>query len=227
MSKKVKIFIGIVLGIAALIAGISFLGGSDPVDVGTTPMPNSTGGTLSTTAIPGGAPGAMMPGQTGAAANEFAGLLSNINTITIDTSIFQNPAYKALRDYPVLLGTDVIGRINPFAPIGSDSGATTVTESLSVQTLAAGKVTATSAELGALVTLPDTANSSVVFQYGVSDTFGTSTTPVTITKTGTTLSTITGLTAGTKYFVQAVVVRGSSTTLGGVINFTTTAPVAR
>lgn len=223
MSKKVKIFIGIVLGITVIILAVTYLGGPEAGDA----VPLGTGGTLSSSAtVPGGATGAFTPGQAGVSANEFSGLLSSINTISIDTSIFQNPAYRALRDYPVLLGTDTIGRVNPFAPIGSDSSAIQ-NEVLATQTLAVGKIATTSAEFGALVTLPDTANSSLVFQYGTTDKFESTTSPVTITKTGTTLSTVTGLTPGTKYFVQAVVVRGSSTTLGGVVNFTTTATATR
>jgi len=223
MSKKFKIFVAIVLGIAAIIAAVSFLGGSSTDDADLSQVQSGTGGTLSTTALP---PGVTIPGQD-VSTNEFAGLLSSINTISIDTSIFQNPAYRALRDYPVLLGTDIIGRVNPFAPIGSDSGAATPTTTVSVQTLAPGKVTTTTAELGALITLPDVISTNVLFQYGPTDTFGNSTTPVTTTKTGTTLASVTGLTPGTKYFVQAVVVRGSSTTIGNVMTFTTQAAVTR
>ena len=223
MTKKTKIFIAIVLGIAAIIAAWSFLGGSTP-DTDIQTVPTGADGTLSTTATPF-AGGAVSTSQGSASANEFSGLLSNINAISIDTSIFQNASYRALRDYPVVLGTDIMGRPNPFAPVGSDSGSVTAT--VGVQTLAAGKIATTSAELGALVTLPDTTSGTIVFQYGTTDAFGSSTTPVDITKTGTTLATVTGLTPGTKYFVQAVVVRGSGTTVGNVMTFTTTAATLR
>lgn len=221
MSKKTKIFVAIVLGIAALIAAITFLGGSDSAEFTNTGISTSPAGVLSTSAIPF-SPGAL-PSTVGV--NEFSGLLSSISTISINTAIFQNPSYKALRDYPVVLGTDVVGRPNPFAPIGSDQLTTTALD-VAVQTLAAGKITATSAEIGAVVTLPDTMSATVVFQYGTTDTFGSSTTPVTIAQTGTSLATISGLLPATKYFVQAVVVRGSGTTIGNVMTFTTTQQTA-
>ncbi len=252
MSKKVKIFALVVVGLAAVIGAFSLFGGSSSDTSMSTPpttrTPGAASGLSTTAAPPGGMPGgipagvpggmpqgpvAMIPGgpigmptgmQTSAAANEFSGLLSSINSISIDTSIFQNPAYKTLRDYPVMLGTDIIGRINPFAPVGTDQSGGTSSTAVSVQTLSPGKVTSTGAELGATITLPDTLSTTVVFQYGISDTFGSTTTPVTITKTGTTLATVTGLSPGTKYFVQTVVVRGSSTTLGNVMTFTTAAP---
>lgn len=227
MGKKTKIFIGIVLGIATIIAAVSFLGGSSAPEDTFAPIQSGTGGTLSTTAGPVIPGGGMIPSQGTASANEFSGLLSSINTISIDTSIFQNASYRALRDYPVLLGTDVVGRQNPFAPIGSDSSQSEATSTVSAQTLSVGKITTSGAEFGALVTLPDISSSTVVFQYGLADTFGSSTPPITATKSGTVLVTVTGLTPATKYFIQAVVVRGSGTTLGNVVTFTTATATTR
>lgn len=223
MSKKTKIFVGIVLGLAALIGAMSFFGGSTSTpEENFGPVRSGTGGTLATSTTMGGIPGGgPLPSQGSGLANEFSGLLLSINTISIDTSIFQNPSYRALRDYPVILGTDVVGRVNPFAPIGSDIGQSTAADTVSVQTVSVGKITTVNAEFGAVVTMPETAAATVVFQYGTTDTFGMSSTPVNITKTGTVLTTVAGLLPATKYFVQAVVVRGSSTTLGTVVTFTT------
>ena len=243
MSKKVKIFALVVVGLAAVIGGFSLFGGGSVEEGPSAGIPRATGmpapsSGIATSATPGAMPGSMpggpvaglpggpvgMPnaGQTSVAANEFSGLLSSINSISIDTSIFQNTAYKTLRDYPVMLGTDIIGRINPFAPIGNDQvGSVAAGNAVVVQTLAPGKITTTGAELGATVTLPDTVPASVVFQYGISDTFGSTTSPLTLAKSGTPLVSVSGLAPGTKYFVQAVVVRGSSTTIGNVMTFTT------
>lgn len=241
MSKKVKIFALVVIVLALVIGAFSFFGNSSsstaqlPAQSRAPGTPAATSG-LSTTAVPpGGIPGplAAIPGgsmplpnsaQTSAAANEFSGLLSSVNSISLDVSIFQSLAYKTLRDYPVMLGTDIIGRINPFAPVGTDQvSASTMSSIVLVQTLSPGKVTATSAELGVSVTLPDSLSSTIVFQYGISDTFGSTTSLVTLSKSGTTLATIAGLMPGTRYFVQAVVVRGSTTTVGNIMTFTTAA----
>jgi hypothetical protein len=208
MNKKVKTFALIVLAIAAALGGYMVFGGAQKV------TPAATGTPLTSSAAAGGA-------AAGASANEFTSLLSNVNSITIDTSIFTNPAYKMLRDYPVDLGTDTVGRANPFAPVGTDVSVAQVT--LEAQTLAPGKITATSAEFGVLVTLPDTVPIAVVFQYGTSDAFGSTSTPISMTKSGTGLTTVTGLRPGTTYKVQAVAVRGSSTTNANTVTFTTLA----
>lgn len=219
MNKKVKIFAIVVIVIALVIWAVTTLGGPKTETV----TPINPGSALTTTA--GVRPAGPMPmggsQQPVAGGSEFSTLLSSVNSINIDTSIFTNPAYKTLRDYPVSLGTDTIGRTNPFAPIGSDQAAGTTTSSLEVQTLQPGKITATRAELGAQVTIPDTVPVSVVFNYGLTDTFGSATTPVTLTKSGTALVTITGLTPATQYLVKAVVVRGSVTTEGEILPFTT------
>lgn len=152
----------------------------------------------------------------------FSALLSSISSITLDTSIFSNPGYKALRDYPIALGTAIIGRPNPFAPIGTDTGSGQVTGSVvSVQTLTPSKVLSTSAQFGALVTTQSTSPSTVVFQYGTDDTVSSASSPINVTKSGTALFTVTGLTPGTTYYVKAVAVQGSGTATGTLISFTT------
>ena len=111
MSKKVKVFAIVILIITALIALSAYFG-------------NSTGSTTPKTVSPinssskvAGVPTAVITPTQG---NDFSAILSTVNGINIDTSIFSNPAYKTLRDYPVALGSDIVGRPNPFAPIGYD-----------------------------------------------------------------------------------------------------------
>ncbi len=217
MSKGVKIF-AIVIGIiAVIIAAVSFLGNNSPVE-NTTGLTSSAGTTL-----PGG--GGAVTTQTGDAS--FSTLLSSIKGITLDTSIFQNAGYKALRDYPVNLGTAIIGRQNPFAPIGVDSSSTQAPASMQLQTLAPGKILSTSAEFGAVVTSSSTDPVSVVFQYGTTDTFGSATPPTKVTKNGTALFTVTGLIPATTYYVEAVAVQGSVTATGTIMSFTTAAAPKR
>ncbi|MDB5255137.1 MAG: hypothetical protein JWL92_513 [Candidatus Nomurabacteria bacterium] len=207
MSKKVKIFAIVVGIIAVAILAFSYLGNNAPVA-------NTTG--LSTTA------GTAVTSANGTVpSGNFLQVLSTIDSITLDTSIFSNAGYKALRDFPLSLGTAVIGRQNPFAPIGSDSTGTTTVAPIQVQTLTPAKITSTSAEFGALVTTGSTAASTVVFQYGLNDTLGSATTPVKVTTSGTALFSVTGLTPATTYYVQAVAVQGSSTATGTIMNFIT------
>lgn len=44
-------------------------------------------------------------------------LLNQINSLKIDSTIFESPAYKSLIDYSVAIPERSIGRQNPFAPI--------------------------------------------------------------------------------------------------------------
>jgi hypothetical protein len=218
MSKKVKIFIVVIVVIAIIIFAVSYFGNSAPAASATPGLSSSAA--PATTAIPGG------PASDPAAGDgaNFSSLLSSINSITLDTSIFSDPAYKALVDNPVVLGTAIIGRVNPFAPIGSDAdnGPAPV---LQLQTLAPGKIISNSAEFGALVTVSNTLPTSVVFNYGTSDNFGSATAPVNVTNSGTALLTVTGLLPSTTYYVEAVAVQGSVTATGSIMSFTTTAPL--
>ena len=218
MSKKIKIFAIVILGLALIIWAMSNFGGS--ADAPTT-NPSSP---LSTSAT---APAVNRAATaTDTKPGDFQTILSTVKSITIDTSIFSNPAYRALRDHPVTLGTDIVGRSNPFAPIGTDSAVVGLDQP-TVQTLQPGKVTSTSAEFTAQVTLPTTAPVTVVFQYGTTDAFGSATTPQNVTKTGTSFATVTGLTPNTTYKVQAVIVQGSNTISGNTMTFSTTAATPR
>jgi hypothetical protein len=222
MSKPIKIF-AIIVGVVAVgLLGYTFLGNSSPTPAAT-PLSSSA-------MVPGAAPAALpggMPSAMPGAMNTFSNALAGINGITLDTSIFSNAAYKALRDYPLTLGTAVIGRQNPFAPIGADSGSVDISApAVTVQTLAPSKVLTTGATFGALVSASGAtaiAGTTVVFQYGTNDTLGSATTPVKVTKSGTALFTITGLTPATTYYVEAVAVQGSTTATGTIMTFTTAA----
>lgn len=208
MKKKLLFILIIVVAIGGVVVYLSA-----QQRMKNTPT-QTTGGLAVTTDA--GIPGGM--NLTPAPTDEFSSLLSNINRITIDTSLFQNSSYKALRDYPVTLGTDIVGRVNPFAPLGTDVGG--VSTAPVVQTLQPGKITATTGEFGATVSFVGDPV-GVVFEYGTSDTFGTTTTPVTLTKSGTALFTVKQLAPETTYFVRAVAVRGADTTTAQTMSFTT------
>ncbi len=218
MSKKVKIFaiVGIVL--AAIIAGVTFLGGS-----GSQPSsPANSSGIASSVERAAGVP---IP-QASSAPSEFSILLSTISSISIDTTLFTNSAYRALRDYPITLGVDTKGRPNPFAPIGVDSGAISgiapVTQ-VQFDTIQPAKVTATTAEFGAQGILSNAETATVVFEYGTNDLLGSATAPVPLGKNGTVLYRVTDLAPATTYYVRAVLAQGSITVPGNIMTFTTLA----
>jgi len=58
---------------------------------------------------------------------QVLGLLNQIQSLRIDTTIFNDPGYKTLRDYSVVIPPVNVGRPNPFAPlpgIGTNSSTT-------------------------------------------------------------------------------------------------------
>jgi hypothetical protein len=212
MNKKLKVFIFLIIIVLVGYFVFSYLNKAPETSKNISP--------LSSTSNPIPLPGNSNSTQQ-KSADEFSAILSTVKSITIDTSLFDNQAYKMLRDFPVSLGTDVIGRNNPFAPIGVGSNVS-ITEAVSIQTIQSGKITSTTAELGAQIVLTDTVPTTVIFEYGISDTFGNVTVPVVLTKNGTSLVTITKLLPETTYYVRAVAVRGSSTTIANTTSFITT-----
>lgn len=211
MSKKLKSILIFAIILAVVFFAFNFLSKKKPKT-----LPNQN----NPLAIDNGSilPSAINNNST-TSSDEFSVLLSSIKRINIDTSLFNNKAYQLLRDFPVSLGSEVVGRTNPFAPVGADSDGSPI--SLVIQTVQPGKVTASSAEFGAQITLPDTVPTSVVFEYGTTDSFGSATAPIVVTKSSTTLFTITKLNPNTNYFVRAIAVRGSNSIVGNTLSFTT------
>ena len=50
--------------------------------------------------------------------------LSNLQTISLDGSVFQDPVYLSLTDFGVVLAPEPAGRRNPFAPISFSANQT-------------------------------------------------------------------------------------------------------
>ena len=53
--------------------------------------------------------------------NQLLLLLVNLRSITLDDSLFRDPAFRDLIDFGQQLTPEPTGRQNPFAPVGSDS----------------------------------------------------------------------------------------------------------
>lgn len=53
--------------------------------------------------------------------------LQSIHSITLDNSIFTDPAFISLSDFGVIIPPENIGRRNPFAPLGASTSTTTST----------------------------------------------------------------------------------------------------
>ena len=65
----------------------------------------------------------------GAEGQDIINMVSKINTISINPELFSSPLFLGLTDFGVSLSPEAQGRPNPFADIGSDSGAQSVATS--------------------------------------------------------------------------------------------------
>ena len=91
-----------------------------------------------------------------------------------------------------------------------------------VTTIAATNLGATTATVGGnLTSLGSAVSAQVWFQYGVDTSYGTSTSPQTLTATGGFTAPLTGLTASTMYHFRANVLSSGTTVCGSDLQFTT------
>ncbi|MFT5180057.1 MAG: hypothetical protein ACI9GH_000287 [Candidatus Paceibacteria bacterium] len=49
---------------------------------------------------------------------EISGALNNVNSIDLDSGIFESSTYRSLVDRSQEIPKEPVGRINPFAPLG-------------------------------------------------------------------------------------------------------------
>lgn len=59
--------------------------------------------------------------ETSPVSQELLVTLSNLRTIHLDETIFEDPVFISLSDFGVTIPLQAIGRRNPFAPIGSST----------------------------------------------------------------------------------------------------------
>ena len=235
-SRAKKVILGIlILGLA--VAGAAFIGSKE--------APSPTG-----TLVSNRIDGPIGSNNSSISMNDqFFSTLLGIQNINIDTSLFKNPAYLYLKDHPVTLGNEAVGRQNPFAPVGTDQ--TTTPDSVfvpvvnqqqqgqqpvpqqeseavrpasgtGVETLQPGKIKATTAEFGATVNFPaETGPAVLVFTYGTNSTMSETTESLILENGGVNTVSVAGLKPATKYYVQATLVYGTQTLKGSVMAFTT------
>lgn len=102
--KKILLFVGI-LAVIIILAVVVFGKNSNDKSLNA-PVQTTTSSPIS--------------GQS----QKFLQSLSQVKSITLDTTFFDDPAYLKLKDFtkPITLeDTRLIGRPNPFAPLGSDN----------------------------------------------------------------------------------------------------------
>ncbi len=79
------------------------------------------------------APTLTTTGMDSSVGAQVLGLLNQIQSLHIDSSIFNDPGYKTLRDFSVAIPSVNVGRPNPFAPLPGMSS-TNISASVTVKT---------------------------------------------------------------------------------------------
>lgn len=224
MNKKLKILL---LVIVLILAGF-FIFSLTQKNI---PVPTQSG--LSSTGAVLGGEVANKDTTSLAGLDDFSAALANIRSVSIDTSIFSDPTYKTLQDNPIALGTEVIGRNNPFAPVGTDidtqifpvntpTTETISSNSASISTSVPKNIKKTTATFEAQAALDAGTTATIVFAYGTTDALGLVTTPITVKISGPITSSIKNLTPKTMYYVQATMtLQDGSTIQGDIISFNT------
>ncbi len=211
-SLKKIIILVVLIAIAAFVYGYFF---KKPATGPASPLSSSTGANS-----PSSAP---LPSTEDQIGQEFLSLLLNLRTLKLDDSIFTDRSFTSLRDYTTELSlTDAKGRVNPFAPIGTDQIVTvspdlTTTQS-SVTTSAASDVIRTRASLNATVTAGVTPEARW-FEYGSTTTLDQKTQEIDVTLPFT--YRVTSLTPATTYYFKACVRVNALPICGDPLTFTT------
>lgn len=152
-------------------------------------------------------------------ANETAFLssLSLIKKIKIDTSIFTSKSFNLLKDNDVSLEEVTPGRLNPFAPVNSDSFSSA---NSAIVTNEPSQVTTNGATLNGSMNGSIKAQ-SVYFEYGLTTALGKVTSNAEQSLLGTFVTNISSLTPKTTYYFRAAARVLGPILYGEVVSFTT------
>jgi hypothetical protein len=115
MNSKIKNIIISVVVVAVLVLVYIFFIKKGPTDSSalTTTSPSGVPVVLDTTSA---------SNTTANISQDFISLLLSVKSIRLDDTILKDPAFLSLRDSSIVLVQDGNeGRINPFAPIGSEN----------------------------------------------------------------------------------------------------------
>ena len=224
MNKTLKI---VIIVIVLIIAGFFIFSLTQK----NAPAPTQSG--LASTGVVLGGAVANQDTTSLAGLDDFSAALASIRSVSIDTSIFSNPAYKTLQDNPISLGTEVIGRNNPFAPVGTDVDVQVFpvalptteivsTNGASISTGTPTSIKTTSAIFQAQASLDPGSTATIVFAYGTTDALGSVSTPIKIKVSGPVTFAAKKLIAETQYYIQATMTLSDGTTItGDIISFNT------
>ena len=98
LSKTQKILLGVVLVLGLGGAGYYFYSGGSPTTIPVVDIISS--------------------GNSQAVGEDILIIVSKLDSISIESSVFSGALFNSLRDYASTLTTEPQGRSNPFAPLG-------------------------------------------------------------------------------------------------------------
>lgn len=104
MAKNKTVLIGLSVAIVVAVVYFVFLRGDGATEA----------------LLTSGGEGLSSMSASAQADRELLEMLQQLNSIKLDSSIFASPVFRSLEDFRVEPAPDVIGRQNPFAPVGSN-----------------------------------------------------------------------------------------------------------
>jgi hypothetical protein len=149
----------------------------------------------------------------------FLSTLSSLETIKIDTTLFTNKAFLALRDNAIKIEPIEPGRKNPFSPISADS-TTGVTTTSNVVTGEPTEITDKTVILNGTINITDGVTSTY-FEYGKTVDLGSVVITSEPSLVGAFIKNVLGLTPKTNYFFRACAKINNIATCGEVVSFNT------
>lgn len=149
----------------------------------------------------------------------FLTTLVSLKKITIDTTIFNNSSFAALKNNTVKIESVVPGRINPFSPI-ENSGSGGSYSSPRVATNQPTQITDISVSLNGTINISNGVTDTY-FEYGTTDGLGITTSSVKPSLVGNFIKNVSGLNPKTTYFSKACAKINGATLCGEVVSFTT------
>lgn len=150
----------------------------------------------------------------------FLSTLSSLESIKIDTSLFTNKAFLALRDNAIKIEPIEPGRKNPFSPMSATNSTTGAVPISKVVTGEPTEITDKTVILNGTMNTTDGVTSTY-FEYGKTVDLESVVTTSEPSLVGAFIKNVLGLTPKTNYFFRACAKINNIATCGEVVSFNT------
>lgn len=141
--------------------------------------------------------------------------LASLNTIRVNTSLFERESFKFLVDNNITLEPAPFGRINPFAPTGEQ--AVVNKQTFILKTMPATLIVNKSALLNG--SIEGATSNNIYFEYGTTEALGKTTPKVNPSLMGTLAASINLLTPKTTYYYRVAANINGVLSYGEIMSF--------